>query len=71
MVRLFQLLDEAAVARLVGLASAASWVDGRTSNPTNSGKNNQQIEPGPARDESGRMLADAHGKTKKSAVTPE
>lgn len=59
MVRLFQLLDVTAVARLVALAASAKWVDGRTSNPTNTGKNNQQIESGKARDESGRMLADA------------
>ena len=59
MVRLFQLLDGDAVARMVALAAAAKWVDGRTTNPTNQGKNNQQIERGPARDESGQMLADA------------
>lgn len=59
MVRLFPLLDGAAVARLVALVGSATWVDGRTSNPTNTGKNNQQIESGAARDESGQLLADA------------
>ena len=59
MYRLFQLLDADQIARLTELGKAATWVDGRTTNPTNSGKNNQQIEPGAARDESGRLLADA------------
>lgn len=59
MYRLFQLLDAEQIARLADIASDAGWVDGRTTNPTNSGKNNQQIEPGKARDESGRLLADA------------
>ncbi len=59
MIRLFPLLDAGQVARLVALASSANWVDGRSTNPTNTGKNNRQIEPGTARDESGRMLADA------------
>ena len=59
MYRLFQLLDGNQVARLTEIARAANWVDGRTTNPTNSGKNNQQIEPGAARDGSGRMLAEA------------
>lgn len=59
MVRLFPLLDADQVARLVAIAAAASWVDGRASNPTNSGKNNLQIENGPSRDESGKLLGDA------------
>lgn len=59
MYRLFQLLDSEQVARLTGIAQAAKWVDGRTTNPTNVGKNNQQIESGAARDESGAMLAEA------------
>ena len=59
MYRLFQLLDADQIARLTDLARSAKWVDGRTTNPTNVGKNNQQIEPGAARDESGRMLAEA------------
>ena len=59
MYRLFQLLDSEQVARLTDIAQGANWVDGRTTNPTNSGKNNQQIEPGAARDDSGRLLADA------------
>ena len=59
MYRLFQLLDSEQVARLTGIAQTAVWVDGRATNPTNSGKNNQQIEPGAARDESGRLLTDA------------
>lgn len=59
MVRLFPLLDADQVARLVAIAAAASWVDGRASNPTNSGKNNLQIENGASRDESGKSLGDA------------
>lgn len=59
MYRLFQLLDAAKVAHLAEIARGASWVDGRTTNPTNSGKNNRQIEGGAARDESGRILAEA------------
>ena len=59
MYRLFQLLDSEQVARLTEIAQTAVWVDGRATNPTNSGKNNQQIEPGAARDESGRLLTDA------------
>ena len=59
MYRLFQLLDGTQVARLSEIARAATWVDGRATNPTNAGKNNQQIEPGAARDESGAMLAEA------------
>ena len=59
MYRLFQLLDSAQIARLTDIAGSANWVDGRTTNPTNSGKNNQQIESGAARDESGLLLAEA------------
>ena len=59
MYRLFPLLDGDQIARLTQLAASAKWVDGRASNPTNAGKNNLQIESGAARDESGRMLADA------------
>ena len=59
MVRLFQLLDAAQVDRMRAIAAEAAWVDGRATNPTNQGKNNQQIEPGAARDESGRLLAEA------------
>lgn len=59
MIRLFPLLDAGQVTRLVALANAAKWINGRSTNPTNTGKNNEQIEPGMARDESGRMLADA------------
>jgi PKHD-type hydroxylase len=59
MYRLFQLLDGKQVARLAEIATSASWVDGRTTNPTNQGKNNRQVEGGAARDESGRILADA------------
>ena len=59
MYRLFQMLDSQQVARVTEIAHGANWVDGRTTNPTNSGKNNQQIEPGAARDDSGRLLADA------------
>lgn len=59
MYRLFQLLDGDQVARLNAIAQSANWVDGRTSNPTNTGKINLQIEPGTARDESGQMLAEA------------
>ncbi len=59
MYRLFQLLDADQVARLVEIARGAKWVDGRASNPTNTGKNNQQIDRGKARDESGRLLAEA------------
>ncbi|MEO5578609.1 MAG: Fe2+-dependent dioxygenase [Sphingomicrobium sp.] len=59
MYRLFQLLDATQVTRLVELAHGANWVTGRTTNPTNTGKDNLQIESGKLRDESGRMLADA------------
>ena len=59
MYRLFQLLDSDQVARLTELARAANWVDGRATNPTNTGKNNLQIEAGKARDESGRILFEA------------
>ena len=59
MYRLFQLLDADQIARLTEIARSAKWVDGRTTNPTNIGKNNQQIESGKARDESGRLLAEA------------
>jgi PKHD-type hydroxylase len=59
MYRLFQLLDGEQIARLAVLADSAKWVDGRATNRTNLGKNNQQIENGKARDESGAMLADA------------
>ena len=59
MYRLFQLLDADQIALLTDIARSAKWVDGRTTNPTNVGKNNQQIEGGPARDESGRILAEA------------
>ena len=59
MYRLFPLLDGDQIARLTQLAASAKWLDGRASNPTNAGKNNLQIESGAARDESGRMLADA------------
>ena len=59
MYRLFQLLNADQIARLADIASDAGWVDGRTTNPTNRGKTNLQIEPGKARDESGRLLADA------------
>ncbi|HEV2044260.1 MAG TPA: Fe2+-dependent dioxygenase [Sphingomicrobium sp.] len=59
MYRLFQLLDSEQVARLTEIAGGATWIDGRATNPTNSGKNNQQIEPGAARDESGRLLVEA------------
>ncbi len=59
MVRLFPLLDGAQVARLVAIASAATWIDGRASNPTSKAKNNLQIKDGPARDESGKLLGDA------------
>ena len=59
MYRLFQLLDTEQITRLTDIARSAKWVDGRTTNPTNVGKNNQQIEPGRARDESGMLLADA------------
>ena len=59
MYRLFQLLDADQIARLTDIARAAKWVDGRTTNPTNVGKNNQQIEGGVARDESGQLLGDA------------
>ena len=58
MYRLFQLLDADQVARVVEIANGANWVDGRSTNPTNKGKNNEQIEAGPARDESGKLLAD-------------
>ena len=59
MYRLFPLLDRDQLARLVAIARAATWVDGRASNPTNAGKNNLQIERGGARDESGQILGDA------------
>ena len=59
MYRLFQLLDTEQITRLTDIARSAKWVDGRTTNPTNVGKNNQQIASGTARDESGRMLAEA------------
>lgn len=59
MVRLFPLLDGAQVARLVEIASAAEWIDGRASNPTSKAKNNLQIDGGAARDESGKLLGDA------------
>ena len=59
MYRLFQLLDSVQIARLTDIAGSAKWVDGRTTNPTNTGKNNQQIEGGVARDESGQLLGDA------------
>ncbi|MCY7271155.1 MAG: Fe2+-dependent dioxygenase [Sphingomonas bacterium] len=59
MYRLFQLLDSNQIARLSEIARSAKWVDGRITNPTNIGKNNQQIEGGSARDESGGMLAEA------------
>ena len=59
MYRLFQLLDTDQVARLVEIGASAKWVDGRASNPTNTGKNNQQIDSGKARDESGKLLAEA------------
>lgn len=59
MYRLFQLLDANQIARLTDIARSAKWVDGRTTNPTNVGKNNQQIEGGVARDESGQLLGDA------------
>ena len=59
MYRLFQLLDADQIARLTDIARSANWVDGRTTNPTNVGKNNQQIEGGVARDESGQLLGDA------------
>lgn len=59
MYRLFQLLGADQVAQLVGIASDAEWVEGRVTNPTNSGKNNQQVQPGAARNESGKLLADA------------
>ena len=59
MYRLFQLLDADQIARLTDIARSAKWVDGRTTNPTNVGKNNQQIEGCVARDESGHLLGDA------------
>ena len=59
MYRLFQLLVADQIARLTDVARSAKWVDGRTTNPTNVGKNNQQIEGGVARDESGQLLGDA------------
>jgi PKHD-type hydroxylase len=59
MYRLFQLLDADKVARLTEIAASAAWVDGRTTNPTNRGKNNLQLESGVAREESGRLLAEA------------
>ena len=59
MYRLFQLLDADQIARLTDIARSAKWVDGRTTNPTNVSKNNQQIEGGVARDESGQLLGDA------------
>lgn len=59
MYRLFQLLDTDQIARLSDIAKGATWVDGRATNPTNSGKNNQQIEPGAARDESGQLMTEA------------
>ena len=59
MYRLFQLLDADKVARLTEIAASAAWVDGRTTNPTNQGKNNLQLESGAAREESGRLLAEA------------
>ena len=59
MYRLFQLLDADQIARLTDIVRGAKWVDGRTTNPTNTGKNNQQIESGKSRDESGLLLAEA------------
>ena len=59
MVRLFPLLDAGQVARLAAIAGSATWIDGRATNPGNAGKNNRQIEPGTARDESGTLLAEA------------
>ena len=59
MYRLIELLNADQVGRLTDIARKATWVDGRTTNPTNTGKNNQQIEPGPARSESGEILAEA------------
>lgn len=59
MVRLLPLLDGEQVARLVEIAASAEWIDGRASNPTSKAKNNLQIKAGAARDESGRLLAEA------------
>ena len=59
MYRLFQLLDADQVARQIEIAREAKWVDGRITNPTNDGKNNQQIEGGAARDESGKLMVEA------------
>ncbi len=59
MYRLFELLNADQIVRLSEITRAATWVDGRITNPTNPGKNNQQLEPGAARDESGAMLAEA------------
>ena len=61
MYRLFELLNADQVGRLRELARGATWVDGRTTNPTNSGKKNEQIKDGAARQESGEMLAKALG----------
>ncbi|MEO7814439.1 MAG: Fe2+-dependent dioxygenase [Sphingomicrobium sp.] len=59
MVRLFELLNAGEVARLRALAGDATWVDGRITNPTNTGKKNEQIKDGAAREESGAMLTKA------------
>lgn len=59
MYRLFKLLEDAQVQRLTEIARTATWIDGRSTNPTNAGKQNLQIEPGQARDESGALLAEA------------
>ena len=61
MYRLFELLNHQQVTRVRELAQAATWVDGRTSNPTNTGKKNEQIKDGAAREESGKILAEALG----------
>ena len=59
MIRLIELLDADQVARLGEIARSARWVDGRVSNPTNTGKKNEQIEDGAGRDESGQTIARA------------
>lgn len=61
MYRLFELLNPNQVTRLREIARGAAWVDGRITNPTNSGKKNEQLQEGPAREESGAMLAKALG----------
>ena len=61
MYRLFELLNADQVARLRALAQGAAWVDGRISNPTNTGKKNEQIKDGAAREESGTIIAEALG----------